>query len=227
MCRCRRCLRFSSRRARSSSSLFLLRTMTDPMKATARTLMTGVPGMTGTSASLESSTEPMNGRPDTWTSIPSGTMISIPPMKAMAAMWTSGPWNSASRRSISAPPMKAMAVVFSLVRHRPLVLPWLMIPMTHRRALRRAIGRACDTGTAGIGSPRSTRSSSPHVCAAKTSSSRSENSSRVRRPSVQCSRKIPMTVFRSASDALTDDRSGSRGVRDVTESDRLRQAACR
>ena len=102
------------------------------MTAKPRTTIRGEPRTMGTSRSL-SSRPPMNEKPCSSTSKPSGTMMLTPPQNATAVISTSGPSISARRRSMSQPPMTATAFVFPLMRQRPLVL-WPLITATcHRR----------------------------------------------------------------------------------------------
>ena len=102
------------------------------MTAKPRTTIRGEPGTMGTSRSLRSR-PPMNEKPRSSTSKPSGTMMSTPPQKATAVISTSGPSISARRRSMSQPPMTATAFVFPLMRQRPLVLWPLMTATCQRR----------------------------------------------------------------------------------------------
>ena len=64
------------------------------MTAKPRTMIRGEPGMRGTSRILRLR-PPMNEKPMSSTSKPSGTVILIPPQKAKAVITTSGPSISA------------------------------------------------------------------------------------------------------------------------------------
>ena len=92
-----------------------------PMTAKPRTTIRGEPRTIGTSRN-RNSRPPMNEKPRSSTSNPSGTVMSMPPQKAKAVISISGPSISARRRSMSQPPMTATAFVLPLMRQRPLVL---------------------------------------------------------------------------------------------------------
>ncbi len=111
---------------------------------------------------------PMNEKPRSSTSNPSGTMMLMPPQKAKAVISTSGPSISARRRSMSQPPMTATAFVLPPMRQRPLVLCPLMIATCQRLRLAGRAERCGGPATpprASAGRSAMTASSSPRVLA--------------------------------------------------------------
>ena len=191
-----------------------LLTSMPPMMAKPRTTIRGDPGTRGTSRSFNSR-PPMNENPSSCTSNPSGTTMVMPPQKAKAVISISGPSSSARRKSRSQPPITATAFVFPLMRHRPLVL-WPLMTATCQRPFLLGAGPPAASGSGRVAGATSGRSAmtatrSPRVRAWRADPTRSENSSRVRRPSTRWSLSWVTARSRSASATSSVGTPGCRG----------------
>ena len=201
----------------------LLRTSTLPQSPAACTRTTGAPG-SASSPRTRLEQPPMRTVPYTSTGMPSGTMMSMPPISAVARMSTTGERMIACRRSIFAPPQMAKADSSGATSQRPRTLVPDMIATTDRRpgtGTGAAAGPGRRLAAAGVAAavepwrPRPAgrgrrRAGAPAdrpgagarsaaVVARQAASARSENSSRVSRPAPVWMRSWSITDWRSAS----------------------------